>query len=228
MSLPELNALLQANFPALVTPAATLAQIAPLLHLRRLSAGAVVFAQGGHTPALWGVISGAVEIRLGSMDGAISVIETVTSGRLFGLASFATGRPSPYEALASRPTRLLAIGPAAYARLMDEVPGLARALLAELAARHHDTMQLLGAARHHNALERLSLALLRLPSSPGPSSRTDAPGWRHVSVTQADLAALAGLSRQTVNSLLTDLAKQGALRRVYGGLWLAPAPASRR
>jgi DNA-binding IclR family transcriptional regulator len=74
-------------------------------------------------------------------------------------------------------------------------------------------------------MARLSLALQRLPTTAELPAPAHAPGWRHVAVTQASLAALAGLSRQTVNGLLTELARQGVLRQVYGGLWLAPSVA---
>ena len=45
---------------------------------------------------------------------------------------------------------------------------------------------------------------------------------RFLRTTQSELAALAGLSRQTVNEVVAALARQGRLRPGYGGLWLAP------
>lgn len=217
----DLQRLLAANFPDLDWPASQLAALAPLVAARRLAAGAVVFAQGQVTPALLGVVSGAVEIRLGTVDGAVSVVEVTGPGRLFGLASFASGLPSTYEAVTRAPTRLLCFGPEAYRLLMDEVPGFARALMAEFACRHDTTMRLLTAARHQGAMERLTLALGRL-SAEQPDAPHDAQGWRQLRVTQSQLADLAGLTRQTVNDMLGTLAAQGRLRTVYRGLWLAP------
>ena len=43
----------------------------------------------------------------------------------------ASGLPATYEAITTRPSRLLVLGPAAYELLMDGVPGFARALMAE-------------------------------------------------------------------------------------------------
>lgn len=217
----DLQRLLAANFPGLDWPAPQMAALAPLVAARRLAAGAVVFAQGQVTPALLGVVAGAVEIRLGTVDGAVSVVEVTGPGRLFGLASFASGLPSTYEAVTRVPTRLLSLGPGAYRLLMDEVPGFARALMAEFACRHDTTMRLLTAARHQGAMERLTLALARL-SAEQPDAVPDAQGWRRLRVTQSELADLAGLTRQTVNDMLGTLAAQGRLRTVYRGLWLAP------
>jgi DeoR/GlpR family transcriptional regulator of sugar metabolism len=47
-----------------------------------------------------------------------------------------------------------------------------------------------------------------------------------IRVTQAELAALAGLSRQTVNQVVVQLARQRRLKQAYGGLWLPPEPSS--
>lgn len=217
----ELAGLLHAAFPGVAWPTAAARALARLVQVRRLPRGALVFAQGQPTGALHGVLSGEVETRFLAADGGASVIEHVPVGRLFGLASFASGLPSTYEAVTTRATRLALFGPAAYAMLVDEVPGAARLLLRELALRHDGTLQLLAAARHLGAIERFSLGLAQLQRE-GRILRTDAQGWRFLRATQAELAALAGLSRQTVNEVVAQLAAQRRLRAAYGGLWLPP------
>ncbi len=166
-------------------------------------------------------MQGEIEIRFSTVAGGVSVIEHLPPGRLFGLSSFASGRVSTFEALATRPSRVLAIGPAAYVYLMDDVPGFARALMHEFAQRHDGALRLLEASRHRSAMERLSLALEQLTHS-GRGGQTDEHGFRFVRTTQAELAALSNLSRQTVNGLIAELARQHRLRSSYGGLWLAP------
>lgn len=217
----ELAALLSTNFPGVLVPPAAAGALAQQTVTRRLPRGAVVFAQGQCAAALYGVLSGEVEIRFITADGQASVLEHVPAGRLFGLASFASGLPSTYEAVTTRGTRLALLGPAAYAVLLDEVPGVSRLLLRELALRHDGTLQLLAAARHLSAIERFSLGLSQLQRE-GRVIKTDGQGWRFVKATQAELASLAGLSRQTVNEVVSQLAQQGRLRTGYGGLWLPP------
>jgi CRP-like cAMP-binding protein len=217
----ELTQLLQGNFPGVVVPPAAARALAAGVAVRRVARGALVFAQGQPAPALFGVLSGEVEGRFVTADGQVSVIEHVPAGRLFGLASFASGLPSTYEAAATRSSRLALFGPAAYAVLVDEVPGAARALLRELARRHDGSLQLLAAARHLGAIERFSIGLAQLQRE-GRLERADPQGWRFLRATQAELAALAGLSRQTVNEVVAALSRQGRLRAAYGGLWLAP------
>ena len=186
------------------------------LRTRRLAAGATLYAQGDATPALFGVLAGCVETRFSNAQGQLSVVENVEPGRVFGLASFATGLPSTYEALALEPTRLLVIGGPAYAWLMDEVPGFARALLREFARRYDGTLKLLEAARHRSAEDRLCLALQQLRHE-GRATPAGQGSWT-LQLTQAELATRANLSRQTANEWLAQWAARGWIERRYRGL----------
>ena len=222
----EVRALFDLNFPDIAWSGARWVDAESRLRVRKLAAGATLFAQGDSTPALFGVLAGCIESRFSNAQGQLSVDENIEPGRTFGLASFVTGLPSTYEALALEPTRLLVVGPAAYAWLMDEVPGFARALMREFARRYDGTLKLLEAARHRGAEERLCLALQHLrregratPVGPGP--------WT-MRLTQAELATRANVSRQTTNEWLAEWAARGWITRRYRALEIArwPSPAA--
>jgi len=219
-----LRAILTANFPDLRPDPALLDRVAPLAPLRRLARGRTLFAQGQATAAVYAVAAGEIETRFIGHDGQVSVLDHVPPPRIFGLAAFVTGQPSSYEALAREPSQVLAIGEPAYRLLMDELPGFARALMREFALRFDTTMRLLEAARHRSAAERFSLALAQLANSERGRGAPDAQGWQPIAATQAELAALANLSRQTVNQLLRQAVADGRLRSSYGRLWIRPAP----
>ena len=234
---PEVRALFDLNFPDIAWSPAQWADAESRLRTRRLAAGATLFAQGDATPALFGVLAGSIESRFSNAQGQLSVVENVEPGYTFGLASFVTGLPSTYEALALEPTRLLVIGPAAYAWLMDEVPGFARALMREFARRYDGTLKLLEAARHRGAEERLCIALQHLrregraQEAPSPALRAAASGggeWT-MQLTQAELAARANVSRQTANEWLAQWAARGWIVRRYRTLeihrWPTPETA---
>ncbi len=222
---PEVRALFDLNFPDVRWTERQWAEAESRLRTRKLAAGATLFAQGGATPALYGVLAGCVEARFSSAQGQLSVVENVEPGRTFGLASFVAGLPSAYEALALEPTRLLVIGPAAYAWLMDEVPGFARALLREFARRFDGTLKLLEAARHRGAEERLCIALQHLRSE-GRATPVRADLWT-MRLTQSELATRANVSRQTANEWLAQWAARGWIARRYRVLEIArwPSPA---
>ena len=220
---PDVRALFDLNFPELAWTAASWADAESRLRVRRLAAGATLFAQGQATPALFGVLAGCIETRLTGAQGQLSVVENVEAGRTFGLASFASGLPSTYEAIAIAPTRLLVIDPAAYAWLMDAVPGFARALMREFARRYDGMLTLLEAARHRGAEQRLCLALQHLRRE----GRATGGGPWTMALTQSELATRANVSRQTTNEWLARWSQAGWIERRYRGLRLVrwPTPA---
>lgn len=224
---PEVRALFDLNFPDIAWSPAQWADAESRLRTRRLAAGATLFAQGDATPALFGVLAGSIESRFSNAQGQLSVVENVEPGYTFGLASFVTGLPSTYEALALEPTRLLVIGPAAYAWLMDEVPGFARALMREFARRYDGTLKLLEAARHRGAEERLCIALQHLRHE-GRATPAGAGPWT-MQLTQSELATRANVSRQTANEWLAQWAARGWIVRRYRTLeihrWPTPETA---
>lgn len=220
MTTPSLADALRHNFPELQLSDAQLAGLTPLLPLKRLVAGALLFAQAQPTAAFYMVAEGEIGTRFTALDGGVSVLEHVGPPRIFGLAAFVTGKPSTYEAVATQPSRLWVIRAEAYRVLMDEVPGFARALLAEFAERYDGTLKLLEAARHRSAAERFAMALAQLRRERG--GVPDGEGWVAISATQAELAHLANLSRQTVNELLRQAAAEGRLSSHYGRLRVRP------
>jgi CRP-like cAMP-binding protein len=191
-----LQQVLTGNFPDLPPP--PLQAVTPLLALQTLRRGRTLFAQGARTPAFYAVVSGEIECRLTAPDGQVSVLEHVQPPHLVGLGAFVAGLPSRYEALAAEASQVLAIGPGAYQALMDGYPGFARALLREFARRFDGTLHLLESARHRSAAERLQLALEQLKRERG---QLDGAAWQ-LRATQAELAALAGVTRQTANAWL--------------------------
>lgn len=210
---PALQRVLDALLPGIELPAGL------AIPRRRLADGRSLFVQGQRTSAFHAVAAGEIEARFTGVDGTVSVLENIAPPRLFGLAAFAAGQPAGYEAVARGASEVLVIGREAYVRLMDEVPGFARALLAEFARRHDGTLRLLQAARHQGAAERFALALAQMTHERG---RRDDAGWLEVLATQAELARLAHLSRQTVNELLQAAQAEGRLRLGRGRLWLRP------
>lgn len=223
--LNDLTALLRSNFPDVALPEAELRALADLVGSCRLARGRSLFMQGQAASAFYAVISGEVEARFSGLGGEVSVLEHVQPPRLFGLAAFAAGQVSSYEAVARQPSKILVFGPAAYRLLMDRVPGFARALLAEFAQRYDGTLRLLEASRHRTAAERFQLALVQLARERGQGP-VDADGWLGVKASQAELAALANLSRQTVNQLLAQAVARGELRCGYRSLWVKRSPAA--
>jgi CRP-like cAMP-binding protein len=206
-----LRRVLAANFPGVVFSPRVSARLPALVPRRRLADGRSLFVQGQRTAAFYAVAAGEIETRFVGQDGTVSVIENVGPPRLFGLAAFAAGQASEYEAVARGASEVLVIGREAYALL-----------LAEFARRYDGTLRLLQAARHQGAAQRFALALAQLARERGAPA---GDGWVAVRATQAELARLAHLSRQTANELLAAAEAAGQVRRGRGRWLWRPQPA---
>jgi len=217
-----MRTLFDRNFPDVRWSEGLWAQAESRLRVRRLAAGATLFAQGSVSPALFGVLQGSIEVRFSGAQGQLSVVSHVETGRTFGLASFVTGLPSTYEALALAPTRLAVVGRGAYEWLMDEVPGFGRALMREFARHFDGNLKLLEAARHRGAQERLCIALQQLRGE-GRAAADGAGRWT-LRLTQSELATRAGVSRQTASEWLAQWAARGWIARRYRGLEITRWP----
>jgi CRP-like cAMP-binding protein len=222
MALPPPNAveahpvvaLLEANCPGGTWTAAHRRALEAHVRVRRLATGATLFAQGSVSPGMFGVLSGEIELRFSTRDGHGSVVERALAGRLFGLASFVTGTPSAYEAVALVPTRLAVFGPAAYDWLMDEMPGFGRRLMKHFASRLDGTLRLLASSRHLGSEARLAEALQQLRREGRAVAGARHGPWE-VAVTQSGLAELAGVTRQTANEWLAVWAAKGWVETRY-------------
>ena len=91
--------------------------------------GAVLIREGEPTEALYVVTRGAVELR--GVGGQLSMGE----GAAFGTWALIDGAPSPVEARAAEPTRLLRIRREEFHDLVGDHPELAIGLLQGLARR---------------------------------------------------------------------------------------------
>lgn len=206
---------------------AVLERLARGLRARRFRRGEVVFHQGDPGDALFIVLSGAIKISLPGETGDEAIIATVQPGDFFGELALLDGAPRSASATALESTETLVLPRARFSELVASEPAVRDALLAALAA------ELRRLTRHVEELHflditgRLAARLVRLaeeqgvPESDG-SVRLDAP------LTQGDLAAMVGCTRQSVNKLLGLFVDDGLLRLEREAIVIIDAPGLER
>lgn len=171
----------------------------------------MVFHQGDPGDALFIVATGAIKISLPSETGEEAIIATVRAGDFFGELALLDGAPRSASATALEPTETLVLPRDRFRELVASEPAIRDALFAALAA------ELRRLTRHVEELHflditgRLAARLVRLAEEqgrgqPDGSIRLDAP------LTQGDLAAMVGCTRQSVNKLLGLFVDDGLLR----------------
>jgi CRP/FNR family transcriptional regulator, cyclic AMP receptor protein len=188
-----------------------LESIARGLRTRRFRRGEVIFHLGDPGDALFIVSSGAVKITLPSETGDEAILATLRPGDFFGELALLDGAPRSATAAALEPTETLVLPRQRFRELIATEPVIRDALLASLARElrrltlHVEELHFLDIAG------RLAARLVRLADEQGKgqsdgSVRLDAP------LTQSDLAAMVGCTRQSVNKLLGLFVDDGLIR----------------
>jgi CRP-like cAMP-binding protein len=181
------------------------------MRIRRFRRGEVIFHMGDPGDALFIILSGLVKIWLPAETGDAAILATLRPGDFFGELALLDGAPRSASASALEATETLVLPRERFRDLIATEAVIRDAFLTAVAAelrrltRHVEELHFLDIAG------RLAARLIRLASEqgrqmPDGSVRLDGP------LTQGDLAAMVGSTRQSVNKLLGLYAGDGLLR----------------
>ncbi|MDW5441155.1 Crp/Fnr family transcriptional regulator [Polaromonas sp. SM01] len=190
----------------------------PVAHLllqasqrRKLSRGEPLFAYGSAPDAMFGMVTGAVRTSITSASGREFVLGLLQAGHWFGEVSLLDGLPRVYAAHAVGDCEVAVLPAATFWPLAAKHPEVHLALTRLVCHRLRlalawidDTVLMPLPAR----LARRITALLQGGGASGDSGV--------VPLSQEDLAAQLGVSRQSINRQLKLWEKQGLLRIDYG------------
>ena len=195
-------------------PAALQHQLIAAAQLRRLDAGARLFARGDPHAGLYGVLEGAIRIGTVAPDGREAVLGVMEAAQWFGEIALFDHGPRTHDADALVPTRLLLVPRERLEQLLAEDPLLWRWLGELLAEKVRAVFTGLEELALLPAPARIARRLLAMAQGHGMLSVGVAQ--RSVSLNQAQLGAMLSLSRQTVSEVLRDFEARGWVIRHYG------------
>jgi CRP/FNR family transcriptional regulator len=183
---------------------------------RRYASGDVVFREGDESNTCYVVRSGRARAVREHSDGRSITLANFGPGDIFGeLAMFDNERRSAtIETL--EPTEVVAILGGDMRRLMREHPEIAVKLLAALARRLRETNERLARQSFQTVQSRVAAVLAQMVKAErgeGPIS-----GDVLITSTQADLAQLAGSSRESASRFLAVLERAGIITQGRGKL----------
>ena len=189
----------------------SLQAIARTLRARRFRRGEVLFHEGDPGDALFVVASGAVKVVVPSEDGEEAILATLRRGDFLGELALLDGAPRSASAIALEATETLALPRDQFRALVASEPAIRDALLASVAAELRRLTTHVAELHFLDLTGRLASRLTRLAEEhgerqPNGEIRLDAP------LTQTDLAAMIGATRQSVNKLLGEFEADGLLR----------------
>jgi CRP-like cAMP-binding protein len=193
-----------------------LARVAEVAVPRRYDAGEVVFREGDESNTCYIVRSGRARAIREHTDGRSITLATFGPGEIFGeLAMFDDERRSAtVEAIES--TEAIAILGGDMRRLLRRHPAISVKLLSALGRRLRETNERLARQSFQTVQSRVAAVLLQLVTVAQAEGRGD--GDVLINSTQADLAQLAGSSRESASRFLAVLERAGVITQGRGKL----------
>ena len=183
-------------------------RIVAISSLQTIDAGKAVFAEGDDADNVYEVVRGMLKLYKLLPDGRRQIMGFVSAGDLLGLSFSGVYL---YTAEAVSDVTLCRYTRARFERLVDDVPGFARRLLAvrsdELRAAQ-DQMLLLG---RKTAVEKIASFLLTLADRQADAKD---PNIVHVPMGRNDIADYLGLTTETVCRTLTKLKSSGVIKSI--------------
>lgn len=194
-----------------------LRHVAELAIPRRFPADTRVFSEGDDGGTCFILKSGSCRVTREHRDGRAITLANLGPGAIFGEMSLFDQGTRSASVETSEETELLAIPAADMRSLLREHPQLAEKMVVALAERLRAANERLASQSFQTVPARVSAALLQALSTPEASA-----GGTQEAVTltmrQADLAQLAGTSRESVSRFIAGLEREGVVKVGRGRL----------
>ena len=193
-----------------------LSLVAEVSHPRRFGAGEVVFREGDESNTCYVVRTGHARAVREHADGRQIALATFGPGDIFGeLAMFDDERRSATVETIDAMEALAILGPD-MRRLMLRRPQLAVGLASSLARRLRATNERLASQSFQTVQSRVASVIAGLVEQAVAEGAP--PGDVQITATQADLAMLAGSSRESASRFLATLERAGVISQGRGRL----------
>jgi CRP/FNR family transcriptional regulator, cyclic AMP receptor protein len=176
---------------------------------RSFPAGVRVFHEGDHSDACYLVRRGDLRVTREHPDGRAIALATLGPGDIFGELAMLDGEARSASVETLTDSELLALPAADVRRLLADHPGISVKLIAALTKRLRETNERVARQSFQTVPSRVAGVLTQLIAE--ESATTGSQGIT-IRMTQADLAQLAGTSRESVSRFLATLERAGVVQ----------------
>ncbi|WP_181779314.1 Crp/Fnr family transcriptional regulator [Pseudonocardia pini] len=187
---------------------------------RTVPAGARVYTQDDRQRVMYRIVEGRVWLSYSRPDGRELRYGLVGPGECLGISSLVDGQGLPQSATARTDVVLQVITRDAFARLRRTHSCVDDALMRSMLRDIRILIGYLAEASLDELPVRVARRLLLL-------SAPDRAGVPVVGLPQAELAAVFGVSRQSLNKVVKAFEAEGLVRLAYGEIRLVDVPALR-
>lgn len=178
-------------------------RLAAASHIERAQEGEVISLRGQQSTHFFVVTSGLVELSILTHDGKRHINNWISQGESYGLISALNFGPLIHTATAVKGSSVLKVPSVALRDALLAFPAFAMVVIGLISDHARRNYEDLAAHKLLALTSRLVRVLL---------DRLDVVGPGRIYVTQADLAAMVGVTRQSLNIELQRLEATGALK----------------
>jgi len=171
--------------------------------------GTVFLFQGERADFLYFVVSGVLKVYKISAHGKEQILNIAHSGESVNDVSTFDGAPSPATMLAMTPVSLYKIRKDDLRNIMRDYPQVAKNALKVMAGRVRRDSTLVEDLSFTNVTGRLAKLLLK---------HTSEEKITKLRLTQRDMAAIVGATRESVNKSIRIMEEKGAIRVTRRGI----------
>lgn len=193
-----------------------LTRIAQTMNRRRFRRDEVIFHEGDPGDSLHIVVDGRVKITRESAGGEEAIVAILSPGDSFGEIVLLDGAPRSASATAMEATETMTMPRSMFVELVEGGSPFRAQLLTGLAQRVRRLTNQLAEVHFLDLAGRLALQLTRLAEESAPGQPTDV--GLPANLTQSDLAAMVGGTRQRVNQIIGDFVDEGLITMDGGGM----------
>lgn len=198
-------------------PAALRSALLAEAELRHLETGEWLYGTGDAPRGVFAVLQGAALVYVALPRGDDVLVHVSLPGEIFGHAARLGRGPRLATVLTAAPSSFLYLSESALERVAQAVPEVWSALTALLYQQHGELLVQLARHLALPARARLAGRLLQLSRAADPPDTATLP--------QTRLAELLGVSRKTVNGLLSELAGLGVVAVGHRAVRILDRPA---
>ena len=181
----------------------------------KLATNKMLFHAGDPGNGCYRVDAGLLKVVMISPRGSERILAFLGPGDIVGELSIIDGRPRSASVVAVRDSALRFLSRAAFEAFAEKHPQICRVLLTILAARLRETDITVAAGSFLSLRGRVARTLLELAEDFGE----DVGSGRiviHQKIRQTDLAALAGIARETISRILNDWKRHRVVSHLSG------------
>ena len=178
----------------------------------RLDAGQILFSAGDPGDGCYWVDDGLLKVHVISQSGSDRVLAILGPGTIVGELSMFDGAPRSASVTAIRPSKLSFVTRAAFNATLDAHREIYRELAIMLAGRLRDINDAMASTSFLSLRGRAAHVLLALADAFGQDNNGGGIVIRQ-RVTQSDIAAMAGITRESVSRVMHDWASRAIVSR---------------